>query len=81
RIISITQSGQLMHVIAEIPVAETFDLSDQLRSATAGKAFWGTEFSRWAPLPESLMMETVRKIRQRKGLTPEPPKPEDFMPI
>ncbi len=81
RIISITQSGQLMHVIAEIPVAETFDLSDQLRSATAGKAFWGTEFSRWAPLPESLMMEIVRKIRQRKGLSPEPPKPEDFMPI
>ncbi|MEM2177239.1 MAG: elongation factor EF-2 [Candidatus Methanomethylicaceae archaeon] len=79
RIISMTQSGNNMNVIAEIPVAETFDLADQLRSATAGKAFWGTEFARWAPVPSSMMKDIIRKIRERKGLPPEPPKPEDFM--
>lgn len=81
KIITIEQSGQVMHVVAEIPVAETFDLSDQLRSATAGRAFWGTEFSRWAPVPDSMAKDVIRKIRERKGLPPEPPKPEDFMPM
>lgn len=81
RIITVEQSGQVMHVIAEIPVAETFDLSDQLRSTTAGKAFWGTEFSRWAPVPESMVRDVIKRLRERKGLPPEPPKPEDFMPL
>ncbi|MCC6013054.1 MAG: elongation factor EF-2 [Candidatus Verstraetearchaeota archaeon] len=80
KIISLTQSGNLMIVTAEIPVAETFDLSDQLRSATSGRAFWGTEFSRWTPVPANMMRDLIKKIRERKGLPPEPPKPEDFMP-
>jgi elongation factor 2 len=79
KIISLEQTDQTMHLVAEIPVAETFELSDQLRSATAGKAFWGTEFARWSPVPSSMLAETIRKIRERKGLPPEPPKPEDFM--
>jgi elongation factor 2 len=79
KIISMDQGGDVMRLIAEIPVSETFDMSDQLRSATAGKAFWGTEFARWASVPSSLFSETVRKIRERKGLSPEPPKPEEFM--
>lgn len=79
RIISMDQAGDVMHLIAEIPVSETFDMSDELRSATAGKAFWGTEFARWSPVPQSLTAETIRKIRERKGLSPEPPKPEEFM--
>ncbi len=79
KIISLTQSGNIMFVTAEIPVAETFDLSDQLRSATAGRAFWGTEFARWAPIPSNMMRDVIRKIRERKGLPLEPPKPEDFM--
>ncbi len=68
-----------VRILAEIPVAESFDLANELRSATAGRAFWGTEFSRWAPVPDSLLPEIVKKIRERKGLKPEPPKPEDFI--
>jgi len=79
KIISMDQTGDVMRLIAEIPVSETFDMSDQLRSATAGKAFWGTEFARWASVPSSMFADTVRKIRERKGLSPEPPKPEEFM--
>ena len=79
RIVTVTQHGVLARVIAEIPVAESFDLASELRGATAGKAFWGTEFSRWAPVPENLLMGVIKKIRERKGLPPEPPKPEDFI--
>jgi elongation factor 2 len=66
-------------VIAELPIAESMDLASELRSSTAGRAFWGTEFSRWSPLPEQLLPTIVRAIRTRKGLNPEPPKPEDFI--
>jgi len=79
KILSVTQSGDLTKIVAEMPVAESFDLASELRSATSGRAFWGTEFSRWAPVPESLLPELVRKIRERKGLPPEPPKPQDFL--
>jgi elongation factor 2 len=79
KVISMDQMEQTMRLVAEIPVSETFDMSDQLRSATAGKAFWGTEFARWSSVPSSLFAETIRKIRERKGLSPEPPKPEEFM--
>ncbi len=79
RILQVLQQGPITRIIAEIPVAETFDLAEQLRGATAGKAIWGQEFSRWAPVPDSMLMDLVKKIRERKGLKPEPPKPEDFI--
>ncbi|MEM3849390.1 MAG: EF-Tu/IF-2/RF-3 family GTPase, partial [Zestosphaera sp.] len=75
----ITLSSDVSRVIAEIPVAESLDLANDLRSATAGRAFWGTEFSKWASVPESLLFDIVAQIRQRKGLKPEPPKPDDFI--
>jgi len=80
RVLNVMQhSGNVVRILAEIPIAESMDLAEALRSATAGRAFWGTEFSRWAPVPDSLLPELVRKIRERKGLKPEPPKPEDFI--
>ncbi len=79
KILQVLQQGPLIRIIAEIPVAESFDLAEALRGATAGKALWGQEFSRWAPVPDNMLMDLVRKIRERKGLKPEPPKPEDFI--
>ena len=80
KILDMREYGLMMRIIAEIPVAESFDLAAELRSATQGRAFWGTEFSRWAPVPDNMLMDLIRKIRERKGLPPEPPKPEDFVP-
>lgn len=79
KILTVAEAGDLTRVIAEIPVAESFDLASELRSVTAGKAFWGLEFSRWSPLPDSLLMDVVKKIRERKGLPLEPPKVSDFL--
>jgi len=81
RIISVIQQGPVARIIAEIPVVESQDLAQALRSATAGRAFWGTEFSRWSPVPDSMLMDVIRKIRERKGLKPEPPKIEDFISL
>jgi elongation factor 2 len=81
RILDIQQSENLARILAEIPVSESFDLADMLRNATAGKAIWGQDFSRWAPVPDSMLMSLIASIRQRKGLKPEPPKPEDFISL
>ncbi|MEM0453924.1 MAG: elongation factor EF-2 [Sulfolobales archaeon] len=82
KIINVIQlSSNVARIIGEVPVSESVDLANELRGVTAGKAFWGTEFSKWSPVPDSLLLDMVRKIRERKGLKPEPPSPEDFMPL
>ena len=79
KVVSVDQKGHLMYVVGDLPTAETFDLSEALRSATAGRAFWGLEFARWAPVPTSMLSQVMQDIRKRKGLPPEPQKAEDFM--
>ncbi len=79
KIVSVDQKGHLVYVTGEIPTVETFDLSEVMRSQTAGRAFWGLEFARWSPVPQSLLQSVVEQIRKRKGLSLEPPKASDFM--
>ncbi|MCW4033022.1 MAG: elongation factor EF-2 [Candidatus Bathyarchaeota archaeon] len=79
KITSVDQKENLVNVYGDLPTAETFDLSEALRGATAGRAFWGLEFARWSPVPASMINEVIRDIRKRKGLPPEPQKAADFM--
>jgi len=79
KIVSVDQRGHLVYVVGELPTAETFDLSEVMRGASQGRAFWGLEFSHWAPVPQSLVMQVITDIRKRKGLPPEPQKAEDFI--
>jgi len=79
KILDVRQAEVQALVTAELPVAESFDISQELRGATAGKAFWGTEFSRWAPVPDSLLDDLIKKIRQRKGLPLRPPRLDDLL--
>jgi elongation factor 2 len=79
KIVSVDQKGHLVYVTGEIPTVETFDLSEVMRSQTAGRAFWGLEFARWSPVPQSLLQTVVEATRKRKGLSLEPPKASDFM--
>ncbi len=79
RIVSVDQKEHLVYVVGELPTAETFDLSEELRSSTAGRAFWGLEFLRWSPVPASMLTQIITEVRKRKGLPPEPQKAADFM--
>src|SRR3989449_3509336 len=78
KIVSVDQKGNLVSVVGDIPTAESFDLSEVMRSQTQGRAFWGLEFARWSPVPTSLLQSVVEGIRKRKGLSLEPPKASDF---
>ena len=63
----------------QIPAAETFDLSEVMRGATAGKAVWNTHFKLWQAVPANMLYPLVTEIRKRKGLSPEPPNPAEFI--
>lgn len=79
KLINIEQKEVVTVIEGEIPAAETFDLSEVMRGATAGKAVWNTHFKLWQPVPANMLMQLVTTIRKRKGLPPEPPKAEDFI--
>jgi elongation factor 2 len=79
KMLNVEQKGILAIIDGEMPVAETFDLSEVMRGATAGKAMWNTHFKSWSPVPQSLIMNVITSIRKRKGLSEEPPKPDEFI--
>jgi elongation factor 2 len=78
KILDMPSEEDMITVKAEMPVSESFGIADELRSSTQGRAFWATQFSRWAPVPEQMQAETIKKIRERRGLPPIPPKPEEY---
>lgn len=70
---------------AHLPVAESFGFSEYLSNETSGRALPQFAFSHWEtilsdPFEEgSMANEIVKKIRKRKGLSPEVPLPESFL--
>jgi elongation factor 2 len=78
KILDMTNEEDMIIVKAEMPVSESFGLAEELRSSTEGRAFWATQFSRWAPVPEQMKDEIIKLIRERRGLSPTPPRPEEF---
>jgi elongation factor 2 len=79
KILASEQKGFLTMIKGLIPVAETFGLSGEMRSATSGRAFWQCTFSHWEKVQENIAVEVIRQIRQRKGLPPETPTPDMFI--
>ena len=79
KICAFQQNGLSTVITGTIPVAESFGLSKELRSATSGRAFWQCMFDHWEKMPEKLEAEIIKEVRKRKGLPPEVPKPERFM--
>jgi elongation factor 2 len=74
-ILDTTQQGTRYVVIADIPVSEMFGFEAALKSATAGRGFQSLIDVNYKKLPAELQLPTIQKIRQRKGLPKELPKP------
>lgn len=79
KIESTEQKAGVAVIRGNIPVAETFDFSAEMRSTTSGRAFWQFVFARWERMPEKLAAETIKRLRERKGLPSDVPKPESFV--
>ncbi|MFX1577063.1 MAG: EF-Tu/IF-2/RF-3 family GTPase, partial [Promethearchaeota archaeon] len=61
-------SKDLVTIKGSLPVGESFDLADVLRSTTSGKAIWQTKFTRWQVIPENRAAEIILDIKKRRGL-------------
>jgi elongation factor 2 len=79
KLLNVEQKGIIAIMQGEIPASETFDLSEKMRGATAGKAMWTTFFKSWQAVPNSIFRPLVADVRKRKGLNPEPPSPDEFI--
>jgi elongation factor 2 len=79
KLLNVEQKGIIAIIQGEVPASETFDLSEKMRGATAGKAMWNSYFKAWQPVPNSIFRNLVGEVRRRKGLNPEPPNPDEFI--
>ncbi|NIM44303.1 MAG: elongation factor EF-2, partial [Nitrososphaeria archaeon] len=61
RIVSSEQKGPVTMIKGFIPVAETFGLSAEMRSATSGHAFWQTQFDHWEKVPENIALDGYKR--------------------
>ncbi len=70
QMLDMNQEGSTyMTVKAKIPVAETFGLSSELRSATEGRGNFFVLDQVFEKVPSELQPKLIAQIRQRKGLT------------
>ncbi|MCA9496525.1 MAG: elongation factor EF-2 [Nanoarchaeota archaeon] len=58
-----------MEIVAKVPVAETFGMTGDIRSATGGKGSFFVKSQTFERLPGELQDKIVNQIRTRKGLT------------
>ncbi len=68
QLLDMQQDEYRVSVRAKLPVAETFGLTGDLRSATGGRGSQSVLDQLFEPLPYELQEQTIRKIRERKGL-------------
>lgn len=79
KILTSEQKGALTIIVGNIPVAETFGMTTEMRSKTSGNAFWQCAFSHWEKTPEKVALGIIKQIRTRKGLPSEIPSPDKFI--
>jgi len=79
RILSSEHKGPLTMITGYIPVAQTFGLAVDMRSATSGHAFWQSTFDHWEKTPENIALAVIQEIRKRQGLPLEIPTADKFI--
>lgn len=66
------QEGEEIVIVSKVPVAGMFGFASAIRGATGGKVLWSSENCGYERVPPELQPQVVAKIRERKGLKPEP---------
>ena len=64
-------------ITAKMPVAEMFGFDASLKSATSGRGFYSLIEIVFEELPKTLRDNVIKRIRKRKGLREEVPKPDE----
>jgi elongation factor G len=64
-VIGTTEEAGFARVDAEVPLAEMFGYSTDLRSSSQGKAEFTMEFARYTPVPRETIEELIKKHGQK----------------
>ena len=67
-VVSTQTENKLTRIIANVPLAETFGYSTDLRSATQGQGSFSMEFAKYAPVPSNIQTQIIEE--RRKELQP-----------
>lgn len=70
QLFNVEQEEEHVKIEAKMPVSEMFGLSNDLRSATEGRATFFLIDQSFEPVPKELQEKIIRQIRERKGLAP-----------
>lgn len=73
QIVTIEAEEDIVVIKATIPTAETIDIADDFRSASAGRSFFGYVFRGFEPVPMSMQEELILAIRERKKMPVQMP--------
>jgi elongation factor 2 len=73
QIVTIEGEEDVVAIKGTLPTAETIEIADEFRSASAGRSFFGYEFRGFEPLPTNLQEEIILEIRARKKMPEEMP--------
>ncbi|MGA3192035.1 MAG: GTP-binding protein [Candidatus Bathyarchaeia archaeon] len=73
------QKGLAAIITGYVPVAQTFGLPAEMRTATSGHVFLQLTFNHWEKMSEKLEAEVVKQLRVRRGLPAEVPQPRAFV--
>jgi elongation factor G len=65
-VLSTEQNGATTILIAEVPLAELFGYSTDLRSATQGQGTFTMEFAKYRKVPASIQEEILENVRKRE---------------
>jgi len=74
QILEMQEERGMTNIKCKIPVSEMFGFNSALKSATGGKGFYSLIDIVFERIPKELQQQTIKKIRQRKGLPEEIPK-------
>lgn len=66
-IVGTTATGNIATVTAEVPLSEMFGYSNDIRSATQGKATFTMEFAKYASVPKSKQEELIKKYQEERA--------------
>jgi elongation factor G len=59
-----TEEDGFVRVTADVPLAEMFGYSTDLRSCSQGKAEFTMEFAKYSPVPNEVQKELVEKYQK-----------------
>ena len=68
QMLAMESESEFTTIKGKLPVAEMFGLSNELRSATEGRASFSVIDQAFEKLPDELQHKIIRQIRSRKGL-------------